>query len=58
MQFTFETRIPVTAELDTLLSANAAHWSHGLRQTWVLLYRKKLTPVQAYAPLSKLGFTS
>src|SRR5450830_1506412 len=58
MQFTFETRIPVTAELDALLGANAAHWSRGLRQAWVFLYRKKLTPAQAYASLSKLGFTS
>lgn len=58
MQFTFETRIPVAAELDALLGANAAHWSRGLRQAWVLLYRKKLSPAQAYAQLGKLGFTS
>jgi hypothetical protein len=58
MQYTFETRIPVTAELDALLSSNAAHWSRGLRHAWVLLYRKKLLPAQAYAQLSKLGFTS
>lgn len=41
-----------------MLSANAAHWSWGLRKAWSLLYRQTLTKVQTYTELTRCGFTS
>ena len=58
MIYTFETRLNIDAAMDTLLAANAAHWSFGLRKAWAVLYRQGLTKPQAYAELCKLGFTS
>lgn len=58
MLHTFETRLTVASDVADLLSANAAHWSWGLRKAWSLLHRQKLTKAQAYAALTKNGFTS
>jgi hypothetical protein len=55
---TFETRLDVGQEASVLLTANAAHWSWGLRKAWSLLYRKHLSKVQAYAALTKCDFSS
>ena len=33
----FESRLTVSAEMDALLAAQAAHWSWGLRKAWVLI---------------------
>jgi len=55
---TFETRLTVAPDVADLLSANAAHWSWGLRKAWSLLYRQGLSATQAYAALTKEGFTS
>lgn len=48
----------VDAAMDALLASQAAHWSWGLRKTWALLYRQRLTKPQAYAELIKHDFTS
>lgn len=58
MLHTFEARLTVDAETDALLAAQAAHWSWGLRKAWSLLYRRRLSKVQAYAELMKHDFTS
>jgi hypothetical protein len=50
--------LPVDAEEDALLAAQAAHWSWGLRKSWMLLYRQHLiTKPQVYAELMKQDFT-
>lgn len=56
--YTFEARLTVDPALDALMAANAKHWAFGLRKAWVLLYRRGLTNLQAYAELCKLGFTA
>lgn len=58
MLHTFETRLSVAPDIAELLSANAAHWSWGLRNAWNLFYRQKLPQPQAYAALTRCGFTS
>jgi hypothetical protein len=55
MLYTFETCLSVDPELDSLLAANAAHWSWGLRKAWVLLNRQGLAKPAAYAALCKLA---
>lgn len=58
MLHTFETRLDVDQETVALLTANAAHWSWGLRKAWGLFYRQQLPKPQVYAILTKCDFTS
>ena len=55
---TFEAQLATDQALADLLSASAQHWSWGLRKAWDLLYRQNLTNPQAYAALTRSGFTS